>query len=493
MDYTELLKDKVVRIEAMRESFPLFFAYHFGWNFKDFQIKRLRAMQSDKNVFLEAFRASRKTTIAKWYIIWRICYKTTKYSVRQTFDDEASSSSVRDIAKMLLKDSIVEDYWMLFPLETKKSDLAKRSLSNFETTNGVKVQSRSLWQTLRWANDYNSEEEKTERPDTLVLDDIDVLRSVLNPKIINQNESKIVSETIGAMDPTNRKIILLWNTIFNDWVVPRFYQKYKDKETWECFRQPLINEHWQNIRPEVFTEDVVQDLMDDWKTSWNQNYLLIPSTMWDGAFTQDYFDYFLLSHFELDSVLKKQDIRCCISIDPAFSTNSSSDDAVVIWWWEHNISKQVYLIDWYSWTSAPSRTIDAVIAMYNNMKAKWFAISFISVEDVKINKAQTAFIDLLRQELIRHGINVPLYLYSPRISKEIRVKDTLEPIMSKKWIKFNRNIAQIDFIPKLERQLLEFPNWDHDDHPDCLAQLAEMLKKYYSWWENQKPIQLDLY
>jgi hypothetical protein len=29
MDYQEALKDKVVRIEAMRDNFPLFFAYHF--------------------------------------------------------------------------------------------------------------------------------------------------------------------------------------------------------------------------------------------------------------------------------------------------------------------------------------------------------------------------------------------------------------------------------------------------------------------------------
>mgnify|MGYP003479965936 CR=1 FL=1 len=37
MDYQEALKDKVVRVEAMRDNFPLFFAYHFGRKFTDFQ------------------------------------------------------------------------------------------------------------------------------------------------------------------------------------------------------------------------------------------------------------------------------------------------------------------------------------------------------------------------------------------------------------------------------------------------------------------------
>jgi len=59
-----------------------------------------------------------------------------------------------------------------------------------------------------------------------------------------------------------------------------------------------------------------------------------------------YFDYFLLSHFEdLDSILKKPDLRCAISIDPAFSTNAKSDDAVVLGIGEHKISKGYYLID----------------------------------------------------------------------------------------------------------------------------------------------------
>ena len=50
---------------------------------------------------------------------------------------------------MLLEDSIVEDYGVLFPLESKREDLAKKSVSNFESTNGVKIESKSLGQTLR--------------------------------------------------------------------------------------------------------------------------------------------------------------------------------------------------------------------------------------------------------------------------------------------------------------------------------------------------------
>jgi hypothetical protein len=67
---------------------------------------------------------------------------------------------------------------------------------------------------------------------------------------------------------------------------------------------------------------------------------LKPATSGSGMFIRDYFDYFLLSHFEqVDGILKKNDLRCGIFVDPAFSTSTSSDDAVVIAGAEHKVSK----------------------------------------------------------------------------------------------------------------------------------------------------------
>lgn len=73
-----------------------------------------------------------------------ICYKIEPSIIRQSYEDTLSGESVRDIAKMLCKDSIVRDYGQLFPLNTKKEDLSKRSLTDFEATNGVRLASKSL-------------------------------------------------------------------------------------------------------------------------------------------------------------------------------------------------------------------------------------------------------------------------------------------------------------------------------------------------------------
>lgn len=183
------------------------------------------------------------------------------------------------------------------------------------------------------------------RPTLLILDDIDVSKSVSNIEIIQQNEKKILGETISALDPLRRKIIFLGNTINEDGIVPRFRNNYKDSPNWDIFHQPLVKDNI-NQRPEVFTQEVIETLQEDGKMSRNMNYLLVASTTGSGAFIKSYFDYFLESHFEdIDTGLKRSDVERGIYVDPAFSTDSRSDDACVVGGGRHKLTKAFYLWD----------------------------------------------------------------------------------------------------------------------------------------------------
>lgn len=476
MDYKELLKDKVVRIKAMENNFPLFFCYHYWRPLTKFHLEWANSMQSSNNTFIEWFRASRKTTLAKWFIVWCICYKKRDYILRQSYEEPDSRNNVTDIAKMLFAPTIVEDYGKLFPTDTKVEDFSKKTQGNFDTTNKVRVQAKWLMQSTRWLNTYDWSKWQTERPDLLVADDVDVVKSVMNPTIINQNERKLLGELFGALDPLDHKIIFLGNTILEDGIVPRLRRLYENNDKWDVFRQPLFVDG-KNVRPEVFTEEVIEDAKGNGKIAYQQNYLLIPASSWSGIFVRDYFDYFLTSHFEMvESPLKKSDIRRWMFIDPAFSSNDKSDDAVVIILWEHRISKQYYLLDWYGGTSAPSTTRSNIVSMYYKATLSDYPIEFIHCEDVKINKDQTQFIKDLRLELLENKITCPLYTSTPQTAKNQRIKDILEPVFSMKWMKFNRWLDS-EFIQKLERQLLDHPNSDKDDHSDCLAQWVWYFRK----------------
>lgn len=273
---------------------------------------------------------------------------------------------------------------------------------------------------------------------------------------------------------------------------------YIDQEEWDEREEVIIqaiDEEWNEIiRPWKW---------DKWYMEWRKAKMLPknrealyqqdPIAATDSIFKRSYFDYFLLSDFERsDWILKKQDLNCWLFIDPAFSSSNRSDDAVILWMWEHIITKHKYLIDWYANTSAPSRTLEAVVVMYNTMKMDWYNIKFISVESVSINKEQTKFVEDLKKKLLEHGINVPVYTYEPKIKKEDRIKFNLEAPMSQNWLKINRNISDKSFIPRLESQFLEFPMWKHDDIIDTVSQWFEVFKKRPWAWDTKNTVTMKV-
>lgn len=136
-----------------------------------------------------------------------------------------STAWVRSVAKMLMAPSIREDHGDLFPYNIRREDMLKASFNNFDSTTGVKIESRSLVQNLRGANDYEIGEH-AKRPTLLFLDDIDIDTSTRNIDIIDANFDKLRTETIGAMDPTRRRIIFLGNVIRNDGIAVRFEKEY---------------------------------------------------------------------------------------------------------------------------------------------------------------------------------------------------------------------------------------------------------------------------
>jgi hypothetical protein len=184
-----------------REDFVTNLAYfHYDW---------IEAIFNDYNVMIEWFRWSIKTTLIIAITTYRIANELCKFVVWQSYEDTASSENTTNIARNLLSKRLEQDYWIIFRLSGgNKEDLEKKSVSNFDTTTNIKVRATSLWQKLRWALS------KTDRPDVLIIDDIDVSDSVRNPEIIDKNYAKLTGETFGAMTKDwTARIYFLWNTI----------------------------------------------------------------------------------------------------------------------------------------------------------------------------------------------------------------------------------------------------------------------------------------
>ncbi len=307
--------DKSFRVHYFEKNFEAFFLYHWGWAFKDFHRDWARDMQRGDNLLLKTFRGSRKTTMARGYAVWCIIYQKHEYIVVQSFEDTLSGAWVHQVAKMLMEDAIIRDYGMLFPFERKKEDLAKKSVNNFESTNGVKIESKSMGQTLRGANTYKKGK-GAKRPTLLFLEDIDVAKSVANIEIIDKNEKKISGETIGALDQFKRQIIFFGNVINEDGILPRFWKKYKGKRRWKCYELALWDKNGVNVWPEAFTNDVIEQLKVDEGADFIPNYKLIP-----------YIDGQNIIPRSLIRTIDRYPAGCRISmgVDPAFSLKTTSD------------------------------------------------------------------------------------------------------------------------------------------------------------------------
>lgn len=258
----------------------IFWMYYYPEGFKcelaDFHWDWIEAIaNTDKHIMNESFRSSLKTEITKIYVIKSICYNVWKYIVVQSYDSAGSDEMVANISRMLVKESLVEDYGQLYPFSAKKSDFSKKSVTHFDTTNGVKIKAKALLEQMRGSNIYN-EDEGTSRPDLIILDDIDTTDSVRNKDIIDKNDVKLRQQTIGAMAKGNSRIIFLGNTIGMDGLVRRFAEMAKVNSRWVYFRQPIYDDIGECVWPQFFTPDVIENIKATEGDAWDQNYLLIP-------------------------------------------------------------------------------------------------------------------------------------------------------------------------------------------------------------------------
>ena len=442
---------KQPQIEWLADRFLLWWFFYFREDFITnlayFHYEWIESM-FEKNTMIEWFRWSIKTTLIIAVTTFKIANWFTKFVVWQSYEDTASSENTTNIARNLMNPRLEDDYWKLFRLTGwKKQDLEKKSVSNFDTTNKVKVRAASLWQKLRWALS------KTDRPDLLIIDDIDVSDSVRNPDVIEKNYQKINWETIWAMTKDwTAQIYFSGNTINEDWIVPRFRKEKKGTKGWRVFHQPLIIE-WE-IQWDFFTPETIEKIKEDeWPLAFNQNYMLIPVDSYEDWFIKKehlrYYDYLNIDDFW----------DLFMHVDTTHTANSTSDYFCPMIIWEHKREKNYYIIDFMLEKLDPEAQARAVINLYlKNPKIK----------KITYDEKSNQWFGYWAKKLAKEEYNVSLPLVPLKYAKD---KVThFEPHIP-------HFIANRVYLPsrhkdlqQAELQLIAFPTkWVHDDFVDGIS------------------------
>jgi hypothetical protein len=259
---------------------------------------------------------------------------------------------------------------------------------------------------------------------------------------------------------------------------------------WDILTIPAINEKGEHIiwpgkwDFEYVDKDGVfhKAFMDKEKANlsnrdWAAVYQQDPIASSTCIFRLEDFRYFLSSDFEkADGILKKDDLRCIIAVDPAFSTSKTSDDAVVECWGKHKLTGNYYLLDGYADTSAPSHTFQAILSMYDRVTMDGYKVDFISVESVSLSRDQTKFVQDFKTFLKEKGRYITVNEWKPEGKKEERIKFILEPKASLNALHLRKDMPDASFVRKFETQIVDFPHGKHDDVIDCAAQAIHVFE-----------------
>lgn len=190
------------RVFLAEHSFGLFCIYYFDKYFKYqlapyhydfFQDCHDLVDNKIREVAWIAFRESGKTSIAKLFVIWLICYKKRKYVNLDSFDRENAERILFDVAYELVNNKRLQaDYGILFAKSRGIDEIKQNRINNFVTENGIRVEAHSTQESVRGRLHLN------QRPDCLILDDIETNKTK-DSQAYTKQVADHISEAMAGM------------------------------------------------------------------------------------------------------------------------------------------------------------------------------------------------------------------------------------------------------------------------------------------------------
>lgn len=438
--------------------------------------KYYEALESWKNVYFKWFRWSAKTTIAQMYVSYCIAYKTRRNIMRYSQTIDNAEENLTYIANSFINDTdqwerFCRDYGNLYYPETviKQGQKKIKRIDKFVTENNCYVRAMSLWTSPRGKN-YTAPDGKF-RPDLLVFDDVDTIASCQSKKKIDKNFEFMLNEVLW-WTTWSTQIIFLWNTIYEDWIVPRFEEHIKNDPSREIINLPIYDDQ-KNIVWNRFVEtDAEAEKLNKWigevakryvsleterrrlwSISFNQNYLLIPYANWQHIITADM--------IQIDHNCRSYKFeKVVVWVDPAVSEKEWTDKFAICVTWsigdKHYILESVGLIGSQKNIKRASETVKA---LYDKRKAKRVIVETVAYQAV----LKTVFANMWLA-----------------VQEQKTIKDKTTRLLEKQVLFEEHRIYFAPWNDELIDELKAFPNGEHDDLCDSLLfTLQETRNKFF--------------
>lgn len=240
---TRLSKNKEERVFACSESVWLFSLIYFT-KYHHFPMPYFHGGMYEDLLFDDIigalwimFRESAKTSLAKIKIIHNIVYKKKMFNIWTSYDQLKAEGNLFDVAlELQTNKNLIADFGQLFyeqKLTERKS--TRKSMGEFVTANNIKVKAYSTGQSPRGEvfGEY--------RPDFIVLDDIETLKTIVSEPRTKQ-VIDYVDELFSGLSGSANTLILA-NRLTNSGSVAYIENKIKNDPKWKVRDVKVIEDN----------------------------------------------------------------------------------------------------------------------------------------------------------------------------------------------------------------------------------------------------------
>lgn len=473
---------KAERLYLCEQDFKLFFLYYFidyvKYPFAPFHddfFQDTRDLLSDKirEVAWIAFRESAKTSIAKAFILYCICFEKFHYINVDSFDKENSERILFDIVvDMQSNVRIRQDFGELFTKRNDEEAKTQKRVNNFVCNNGVRVEAHSTQESVRGRIHGH------QRPDLLLLDDFETNKTK-DSKAYTEQVISHINEFKSGLDG-KAKIIYLGNYITEFGSIQTLIDRSKvdyrmrvrlisaiaeNKPTWPD--KYCLTDHEAQITGKISLEDKKRQLGSQ---VFSVEMLNQPIDEDSQEFFQRWFKY------KDKEFLADKNFRKFATIDTAVSQRESGDYTGLI---KNQVDQHN---NWYVQARKmkinPRELINLIFTLYEEGYEK------IGVEETIYLDTLKPFLSEEMSKRNKYPRVIPLKHHS--VKKEQRIRGLIPKYEAGQIYHIK------DECVDLEEELIRFPKALHDDLSDSLAYQLQIAEPGYSSLDG-KEVEFNLY
>jgi len=266
------------------------------------------------------------TLIGQGFVIWNILYNKYKYIIYTSQNHSKSVQFLEPIAKEFKFNTMIKYIYGNLRLDTVKDEEAdNRDREDIFDINNVRVQALSFEKNIRGMKYGN------QRPDLIILDDIEDDQRVINPDLRHKDKNKLNKEIIPAVDAERGVIKFVGTILHHDSLLVQSLRTFDGKIYRACeFEGEKIIDS-SILFPDLFTAERLMAIKKKiGSTPFQSEYLNNPvddvASLIKRAWVINCFDDKLSFDFASDS---KYDFRYQ-GVDFAFSDRVSADKSAFV-------------------------------------------------------------------------------------------------------------------------------------------------------------------